>query len=141
MPQPVGARTAHQDERTDPKGTAQDSRWSETETRHEKEAKETEMRYENQDDLPATLTHVLPDDAQKVYLETYNRAWDDYDQETTDDMSRHSVAHRQAWATIEQVFERHPNSGNWQRKDEQPAEYHARNFLDNVKDAIARVLS
>jgi cation transport regulator ChaB len=99
------------------------------------------MRYENQKDLPATMTHVLPDDAQKVYLETYNRAWDEYDQETTGDMSRHSVAHRQAWATIEQAFERDPNSGTWQRKGEQPAEYHTRNFLDNVRAAIARVLS
>jgi cation transport regulator ChaB len=99
------------------------------------------MRYENQKGLPATMTHVLPDDAQKVYLETYNRAWDEYGQETTGDMSRHSVAHRQAWATIEQGFERDPNSGTWQRKGEQAAEYHARNFLDNVRAAIARVLS
>jgi cation transport regulator ChaB len=98
------------------------------------------MRYENQKDLSATITQVLPDDAQKVYLETYNRAWDEY-QEATGDMSRHSVAHRQAWATIEQAFERDPNSGTWQRKGEQPAEYHARNFLDNVRDAIARILS
>jgi cation transport regulator len=99
------------------------------------------MRYENQKDLPATIMHVLPDDAQEVYLETYNRAWDEYDQETTGDMSRHSVAHRQAWATIEQAFERDPNSGTWQRKGEQPAEYDARNFLEKVRDALAGVLS
>ena len=99
------------------------------------------MRYENQKDLPATIAHVLPDDAQKVYLETYNRAWDECDQETTGDMSRHSVAHQQAWGTIEQAFERDPNSGAWQRKGEQAAEYDARNFLDKVRDAIARVLS
>ena len=99
------------------------------------------MRYENQKDLPETITHVLPDDAQKVYLEIYNRAWDEYDQETIEDMSRHSVAHREAWATIEREFERDLNSGTWQRKGEQPAEYDARNFLDKVRDAIARVLS
>jgi cation transport regulator ChaB len=99
------------------------------------------MRYENQKDLPTTITHVLPDDAQKVYLETYNRAWDEHDQEPTGDMSRHSVAHRQGWETIEQAFERDPNSGTWQRKGEQAAEYHVRSFLDKVKDAIASVLS
>jgi cation transport regulator ChaB len=107
----------------------------------QKEVKETEMRYENQKDLPETITHVLPDDAQKVYLEIYNRAWDEYDQETIGDMDRHSVAHRQAWETIERTFERDPNSGAWQRKGEQTAEYHSRNFLDKVRDAIARVLS
>jgi cation transport regulator ChaB len=99
------------------------------------------MRYENQKDLSATITHVLPDDAQKVYLETYNRAWDEYDQETIGDMSRHSVAHRQAWATIEQAFERDPNSGTWQRRGEQIAEYDARSFLDKVRDALAGILS
>ena len=99
------------------------------------------MRYENQKDLPATVMHVLPDDAQKVYLETYNRAWDEYSQETKGEMSRHSMAHRQAWAIIEQGFERDPNSGTWQRKGEQAAEYHARNPLDKVRAAIARILS
>jgi cation transport regulator ChaB len=125
----------------DPQETTQDSRWSGTETRREKEVKETEMRYENQKDLPTTITHVLPDDAQKVYLETYNKVWDEQDQETKGDMSRHSVAHRQGWETVEREFGRDPNSGAWQRKGEQTAEYDARSFLEKVRDAIAGVLS
>ena len=99
------------------------------------------MRYEAKKDLPATITQVLPDDAQEVYLETYNRAWDEHNQETMGDMSRHSVAHRQGWATIRRVFERDPNSGAWQRKGEQALEYDARSFLEKVRDALAGMLS
>jgi cation transport regulator ChaB len=112
-----------------------------TGTRAEERVEETDMRYESKKDLPATVTQVLPDDAQKVYLETYNRAWDEHNQETKGDMSRHSVAHRQGWATIQRAFERDPNSGAWQRKGEQAAEYDARSFLEKVRDALASILS
>jgi cation transport regulator ChaB len=112
-----------------------------TGTRVEKEVEETDMRYESKKDLPATITKVLPDDAQKVYLEIYNRAWDEHSQETIGDESRHSVAHRQGWATIQQVFERDPNSGAWQRKGEQSAEYDARGFLEKARDALVGILS
>lgn len=99
------------------------------------------MRYETKNDLPVAIAQVLPDDAQQVYLETYNRAWDGFEQETIGHMSRHSVAHRQGWATIQQEFERDPNAGTWQRKGEQTAEYDARGFLERVRDALAGILS
>jgi cation transport regulator ChaB len=99
------------------------------------------MRYETKKNLPPTITNVLPVDAQGVYLETYNRAWDEFDQETTGDLSRHSIAHRQAWETIERVFARDVNTGAWEHKGGEVAEYDARSFLDKVRDAIAGVLS
>jgi cation transport regulator len=99
------------------------------------------MKYERTKDLPATITQVLPDNAQQAYLEAYNQAWDDYDQETMGDLSRHSIAHRQAWEIVERTFARDLNTTKWERKGEEPAEYDARSFLDKVKDAIARVLS
>jgi cation transport regulator len=110
-------------------------------TRREITAKETRMRYETKKDLPPTITQVLPKDAQQVYLDVYNKAWDEYEQEGTGDLSRHSIAHRQAWETIEREFARDLNTDEWEVKSEGSAEYDARSFLDKVREAIAGLFS
>lgn len=99
------------------------------------------MKYESLKDLPATITQVLPKDAQQAYLEAYNKAWDEYKQEGTGDLSRHSIAHRQAWEFIERSFARDLNTSKWEVKSEHAVEYDARSFLDKIKDAIAGLFS
>jgi cation transport regulator len=99
------------------------------------------MKYSSRKDLPATITQVLPKDAQQAYLEAYNQAWDEYKQEGTGDLSRHSIAHRQAWELVERSFERDLNTDTWGQRSDKAVEYDSRSFLDKVKDAIGSLFS
>ena len=107
----------------------------------EQEAKETKMKYSSMKDLPATITQVLPKDAQQAYLDAYNQAWDEYEQKGTGDLSRHSIAHRQAWELVERTFERDLNTDSWEHRSDKAVEYDSRSFLDKVKEAIGRLFS
>jgi cation transport regulator len=98
------------------------------------------MRYETRKDLPATITDVLPQDAQEIYLEAYRAMWDEYDEESTGHLSSHEVAHRQGWMAIERAFVQDPKTGTWHRKGEQKAE-EDKGLLDKVKDVIEDIVS
>lgn len=51
------------------------------------------MRYERLDDLPDHIKTVLPDDYQKYYMDIFNDAFSDYENEI--------IAHKIAIAAIE----------------------------------------
>jgi len=51
------------------------------------------MRYERLDDLPCHIKTILPYDCQEYYMDIFNNAYDDYQNDV--------IAHKIAIATIE----------------------------------------
>lgn len=74
------------------------------------------MPYENLIDLPASVQHVLPKQAQEIYLAVFNKAWDEYKdlKYRKDGDSREVVAHKVAWAAVKRSYEK--VNGKWQKK-------------------------
>lgn len=58
--------------------------------------------YKTVQDLPSTLRATLPPAAQTLYLETYNRVWNE--QQNLDENWRGQVAHRLAWDAMTREF-------------------------------------
>lgn len=77
------------------------------------------MRYESVEDIPETLQDVLPEEAQQIYLETYQEAWDEYEEGEGGELSRDGVAHRQAMHAVRQDFVQ-SKDGKWYRQGEEP---------------------
>jgi cation transport regulator len=77
------------------------------------------MRYESVEDIPETLQDVLPEEAQQIYLEVYQEAWDDYTEGEGGELSRDGVAHRQAMHAVRQEFVQ-SKDGQWYRRGEEP---------------------
>jgi len=78
--------------------------------------------YENVEELPDSLRDRLPEEAQAVYLEAYNRSWEMYDEESGGDMGQESVANRDGWAAVRREFYKHEDTGTWYREGEEPEE-------------------
>ncbi|MFO7743263.1 MAG: ChaB family protein [Anaerolineae bacterium] len=76
--------------------------------------------YESMQDLPDTVQDVLPPEAQKVYMEAYNRSWETYDEEKTSEMSQEAVANRDAWTVVKREFVEDTKTGKWYPVDEVP---------------------
>lgn len=76
------------------------------------------MPYANRNDLPESVTNVLPAHAQDIYKEAFNSAWDEY--KDTDDRkqggSREETAHRVAWSAVKQKYEK-SDDDKWRPKD------------------------
>lgn len=53
------------------------------------------MPYNNLKDLPDSVRHVLPKDARKIYLASFNNAWEEYKdaKNRRGDDTREEVAH------------------------------------------------
>lgn len=97
------------------------------------------MRYETMSDLPETIRDVLPEGAQEIYLEAYKRNWEEYDEDAlSGDMSRHAVAHRNAWSAVKREYVHDEEKGLWYRKGEEPEE--DRGIVDDLKDAVSGVV-
>lgn len=99
------------------------------------------MRYETVNDIPQTTRELLPPDeeAQKIYLEAYNKAWDNYDEETSPgEQSRETTAHRDGWAALNRAYEQDAE-GNWYPQGEKPGQEESeesKGVLDKLKDKI-----
>ena len=96
------------------------------------------MYYETIKDLPHILQETLPTDAQKLYLETYNRVWDE--SPDMEESSRSTDAHQMAWDTMSAAFTKVQDStgSHWYRKgqepkeDSQPEPEHKKSFLERI---------
>ena len=66
------------------------------------------LPYKQISQLPDGVKNNLPKGAQEIYKEAYDSAADQYDEE--------SRAHRVAWSTVEQKYEKNEN-GNWVQKE------------------------
>ncbi len=75
------------------------------------------MPYNNRDELPEQVQEALPADAQDIYKEAYNSAYEQYaDPDDRDgDASREEVAHRVAWSAVKNKYEKNDN-GDWVSK-------------------------
>jgi cation transport regulator len=96
------------------------------------------MRHNSKSDLPETI-RALPEGAQEIYLEAYNRAWDESEGDQTGDMARDSVAHRRAWAAMKREYEQSWDTGEWYLKREGPPQSHraqSHGILGTLKKAV-----
>lgn len=66
------------------------------------------MPYKKVSDLPKSVRSHLPIHAQKIYLESFNNAFDHYDDEET--------AIKVAWSAVKKSYKKGPD-GNWISKD------------------------
>lgn len=71
------------------------------------------MPYSKTKELPSGVKKSLPSDAQTIYKEAFNGAWDYYGDIDQDE--REEISHRVAWSAVKKKYER-SGSGNWHRK-------------------------
>jgi cation transport regulator len=78
------------------------------------------MPYKNELELPASVRNNLPEHAQKIYLEAFNNAWDEYKnpEDRLGDASREETAHKVAWSAVKKSYEKDEKSGIWKKKPE-----------------------
>ena len=95
--------------------------------------------YEGTDELPDSVTAVLPGEAQEVYLEAYNRSWELYDEEKGSEMSQEAEANRDAWAAVKRDYTRDDETGKWHPAGEVPEheeDEEKEGIIDKITDAI-----
>lgn len=95
--------------------------------------------YENLNDLPDTLRDTLPEEAQRIYLDAYKRAYEDYEEFRGGEAGREAVAHRDAMHAVKQEYVHKSDSGKWYRKGEEPAEDKEdedEGLLDSLRDMV-----
>lgn len=77
------------------------------------------MPYQKVRDLPESVRDNLPEHAQKIYMEAFNSAWEEYDEpeERRGDATREETAHKVAWAAVKRKYEKDEATGRWRAKD------------------------
>jgi cation transport regulator len=75
--------------------------------------------YDSRQELPDSVKDNLPQQAQDIYREAYNSAWDQYadPDERRGDESREATAHKVAWSAVKQKYEKNED-GDWVEKDD-----------------------
>jgi cation transport regulator len=76
------------------------------------------MAYETKEDLPASLREWLPEEAQDLYLKVYQETWDSYEEGEGGQLSRDSVANRDAMAAVRKEFVEDESTHDWYRRGE-----------------------
>lgn len=98
------------------------------------------MEYKTVKDLPASISEVLPKEAQELYLEQYKEAWDEYDKVVAGGLDQPGIAHRDAWAAVIEKYELDAQTGKWRLKTaieadaKEAAGEHGKSFIDKIKD-------
>jgi len=101
-----------------------------------------DIRYETKDDLADVLKKVLPDEAQTIYLETYKKSWDEYEDWKGGEMGREGVAHRNAMQAVMQEYVLDEETGNWHKKGEKiKKEAENEGMLDRAIDFLEDMMS
>ena len=74
------------------------------------------MPYDTLGDLPDRVKDNLPKDAQKIFKEAYNTAWDQYSdsEKRRGDVSQEEAANRVAWSAVKTKYEK--KNGKWVKK-------------------------
>ena len=75
------------------------------------------MPYKDISDLPESLRKTLPVKAQKIYMKTFNSAFNEYQdpKKRRDNSSQESVACRIAWKAVKYFYYKDEN-GKWVKK-------------------------
>ena len=78
------------------------------------------MPYETIADLPKSVRDHLPLQAQEIYRQAFNNAWEEYarPEDRMGDDSREATAHKVAWSAVKQVYEKDETSGHWKKKSD-----------------------
>jgi len=95
--------------------------------------------YESTDELADSVSEVLPEEAQELYLEAHNRSWELYDEEKSDGMSQEAEANRDAWAAVKREYTRDDETGKWHPAGEVPEHEDGdeeEGLLDKIGDAL-----
>jgi len=68
--------------------------------------------------LNTSVQKNLPEHAQKIYLEAFNNAWNEYKnpEDRVGDASREETAHKVAWSAVKKSYEKTEKSGMWKEK-------------------------
>lgn len=76
------------------------------------------MTYNSVSELPESVRNNLPKQAQAIYLEAFNNAWEQYADPSSrrGNASREETSHRVAWSAVKQTYEK--RNGKWVRKSE-----------------------
>jgi cation transport regulator len=76
------------------------------------------MPYDKVAELPDSVRNKLPKQAQEIYKEAYNSAWDQYKDpaDRRGDASREETAHKVAWAAVKKQYEKDEQSGQWHKR-------------------------
>jgi cation transport regulator len=76
------------------------------------------MPYDKISDLRDSLRDKLPKEAQEIYINAFNSAYDEYKDpdKRRGDQSREETAHRVAWSAVENKYEK-GDDDKWHRKD------------------------
>lgn len=62
----------------------------------------------------------MPEEAQELYLKVYQEAWNDYEEAEGGELSRDSVANRDAMAAVRREFVEDQETHGWYRRGEKP---------------------
>lgn len=75
------------------------------------------MPYRSVRELPDSVKNNLPKNAQEIYKEAFNSAWDQYSdpKERRGDASQEETAHKVAWSAVKEKYEK--QNGRWVKKD------------------------
>lgn len=74
------------------------------------------MPYQTREELPESVTNVLPAHAQDIYREAFNSAYDEYKNaaDRKGDGDRETVAHKVAWAAVKRSYHKGAD-GAWHK--------------------------
>jgi len=92
--------------------------------------------YKSKSDLPETLRGYLPEDLQEIYLEAYQKSWEEYEEFRGGEADRDSVAHRDAMMAVKRDHVYHEETGKWYPKGEKPEEEEQEGLLDSLKEKV-----
>jgi cation transport regulator len=75
------------------------------------------MPYDNLNDLPKQVKDNLPKEAQKIYKEAFNNAYDEYSSgsKRKGSSSREETAHKVAWNAVKKKYHKN-DDGDWVKK-------------------------
>ncbi len=81
------------------------------------------MAFKIEELLPQALRETMPEEAKKIYKDTYNKSWESYDEDQEmGAQDQEAAAHRDAWNAVKQEFVHDEKRSMWYRKGEGPDE-------------------
>lgn len=95
------------------------------------------MIFTIQEVLPTALLDIMPEEVQKIYIDTYNKSWQMYDEvPQSGEQDREAIAHRDAWNAVKQKYVHDEKKGIWYRKGEAPEETEDDSILDRLMSFV-----
>lgn len=73
-----------------------------------------QMPYKTIQDLPSSVSHVLPEHAKHIYMKAFNSAWEEYKnkKDRKQGGSHEETAHKVAWAAVKKKY--HKVGDKWE---------------------------